>query len=243
MKFRVTTLALFLALVSGPGICQNQMSPTAVGPEVDGFVNSDGTGFFLEISKLVTEAAGYSLDYQTRPLARAVKEFIERSFECYLGADKNSFELETGMSFDLLESEPLYREEVVVLTLKDKPVISSFEDLDAKALGMLLGESVEHFGLSAYRDSIVTVRDLPELVEMLKLGRIDAAIDYAGFYDESTSPFHFDKNFVLQRVNHNINCYRSPRNAIFIEKINAASSRLKNTPAIETILERYSDHF
>lgn len=242
-KFHCITLALFLVLASNSGTAQNQASPITVGPEIDGFIGTDGSGFFLEISRLVTAAAGYDLNYQTRPLARAVKEFSEKSFECYLGADKYSFELELGTRLDLIESEPLYREEVVAMTLKGNPRISSYADLNAKSIGMLLGENAESFGLSAYQDSIVEVRDLDILAEMLRRGRIDVAIDYAGFYDESASPFHFDNKFVLQRVNHNINCYRSPQSLIFIQKINAAHDRLKKTTAIETILNRYSDYF
>lgn len=240
-------LLLPLVFFASPVFCQALQSPPTIGPEIDGWIMPDGKGYFLELSNVISEQAGYKLNYQTRPLARAIREFTNKSFECYLGGEKSALEEHTGNSIDLIESDPFFQEEVAAYTLRIKPRISSLNDLEGKAIGIMLGENAELFGLERFKDSIVLVRDVNVMIEMPKLNRIQVMVDYTfgGSVNESKiqTPFHYDKNFILYRVNHQINCHPSTYSKAFVDGINKAFGSLDNSETLRAIYDRYYEYY
>ena len=243
LKFRYRQLMLLLSFVMSmtlAGVVQGQsrVSPTIVGPEIEGWIEKDGGGFFLEALSVIADEAEYELQFEARPLARSLVEFERGEFECYGSGDRNAIEGYLGKSLEITSSLSFASENLRAFTLREDPRISSLADMRGKTIGIQLGGNLELFGLGEFRDKISEVAEIETLVELLKLGRLDIVVEYNSTFDQFSDVLHFDENLVLYSLENAINCFLSPSTISFIEAVNKGLIELKKRGAIDEIYRR-----
>ena len=211
----IRPLALLLSLVvpltiAGLVHAQDRVSPTIVGPEIEGWIEKNGGGFFHEALVAVAEAAGYELRFESRPLARSLFEFERGDFDCYASGDRTAIEGYLGKPLEIITSQSFETEVLRAFTLRENPRISSLADMRGKTIGIQLGGSPELFGIAEFRDKIIEVPQLDTLVELLKIGRLEIAVDYDSTFSQYSDELHFDESLELYILRNGVNCYLPP---------------------------------
>ena len=228
---------VFLVATSAPA--QQPTAPSIVGPEVELWMEADGSGFMFDAVRMVIADAGYAEQVELRPLARSLAEFEQRKFECYVSGDREAIEGYLGEKLDLISSQSFHIESLHAFTLPGQAAISSLEELRGKSIGIQLGGNPELFGLGAFRDKIIEVPKVHTLMELLKLRRIDVLIDYSSANDMFSGELNYDEGFILYELRHTITCFRNSQNERFIKAVDRTLIKMETEGRIEEIYGRY----
>jgi polar amino acid transport system substrate-binding protein len=142
---------------------------------IDTEKGDDIIGFDIDLAKAITEELGYELKVQDIDFGSLITALDAGNIDLILSGMTPTPEREKQVDF----TDIYYTAHHIVVSLKDSK-IESLEDLEGKTLGVQLGsiqfeeaEKIKEGGV----DIKIENRDrIPQLIQELKTGRIDAAI-------------------------------------------------------------------
>lgn len=183
------------------------------------YTNSDGTGAYWEVIKRVYEPLDIKVETQTLPWSRAKQMVKNRHADAYLG---DYFSDDHGDDY-LYPNWHISIEDPVIVVFKEKfePQWTRYNinALSGKKVSWIRGYGFDSHFLNKVSVIPVTVGDIQQALELLRMDRIDFFLDYRSHID-------------LLNIKHK---------RIYKEKIAKLGEKLfvvfSNTPRSETLLE------
>jgi polar amino acid transport system substrate-binding protein len=141
---------------------------------VDTAVSDEIIGFDIDLANAITEELGYELEVQDIDFGSLITAMNGGKIDLILAGMTPTPDREKQVDF----TDIYYTAHHMIVSLKDSN-IESLEDLDGKTLGVQLGsiQYEEAVKIAEEIDINIENRDrIPQLIQELKTGRIDAAI-------------------------------------------------------------------
>jgi len=205
-----------------------------------GIIEEDGTGPYQLILKEAAKRADVKFSEQVYPLKRAVKMFTNKKVLAIYGMTDAVIE-EVGVD-NIITSYPLGAYKVFIFTPKDRPVISSFEQLQGKRVGGINGYQPYYQSLVENKVDIHYFTHEDQQLERLKLGRIDAIIGFIPDWTPYLDKLHFDAQLPIHVGYDYMSVWNTPAGQAFVNKISPALLSMKLDGTLQKILaERYID--
>lgn len=200
--------------------------------------SGDYIGFDIELTKQIADKLGYELKISNLDFDGLVSALQSKRVDFVASAMNATEERKENVDFssEYLEATSKF------VTLKDSD-IKSLEDLDGKKLGVQLG-SIQDEGAKKLKETqlknleLTTLNKVPDLIQELKAGRIDAVyvdeavaleymeqLDLAGFEDPTASSPGFAIAF--------------PKDSELVEKFNQVLEEMKTNGDIEKLQKEW----
>lgn len=234
--------SVLLAWTIGTSSFAATKSPKFCAVDLDNYIEaSTDSGFFLDLTKAIANEAQVNIDYVILPWNRAVLSMVSGRCQCFLGADPKLAEFYAGnfgKFFSFVSAKPMWIQNLVVYTRKDKPLISSMEELKGKQIGLLLGVSLRHAQLEKLEPNVHRVYSRTSLFQMLKSGRLDAVVAYRPLAKVFGDHFHYDTRLHISTESPGYFCFDKPQHRRFIQKIDEGFSKLKETGRFQRVFRQ-----
>ena len=165
-------LTVFLASFSSSSLANgliNDSKITIVTPEWEHFTESDGSGFYFDLLRLVYEPLGIKIDYKITPWARS-KLMLERNqADAMIGSYKEQEEL-----FHYPD-HPVWLDIAAAAFKTDQENWAGTNSLSMKKVGWIRGYNYDQY-IDVKMD-IIELIDNKQAWKLLSLGRIDFYLD------------------------------------------------------------------
>jgi hypothetical protein len=206
--------------------------------EIQGLFNKTEDGAYDKI--LLEAKRRKNLDFNMKlvsaPRGRALFQTDRK--DCYSPANKKEYVDDQ----QVLASAPFNKAKVFVFTKKGDSKISSLHDLVGMTLGKVRGLRIDI--LNEVNDlKVEEVTQNKQLPLMLKLGRIDAFVDFAPdiIYTLSKTPsekdiIDFDNKFYLFSADNSVICFQNKDTENFIQGLNGAIHEMYQDGTLKKIL-------
>lgn len=151
------------------------MGTSADYPPFEYIKNGDIIGFDVDVAGLIAKDLGVTLEIKDMEFAGLLPAMNSKHVDFVMATLTASSEREKHADF----SEAYYHSPVTMV-VRDVDGISSLTDLSGKTVGVQLGSTWERFAKSKQKSikdlEVMSINKGPQMLEELKLGRVDAVI-------------------------------------------------------------------
>lgn len=236
------TLPLFLAF----GFCwpsATVAAPKFCGIDLDHFIEaSTDSGFYLELAKKISKKGNVPFEYVILPWQRAAYSMASGRCQCFMGGDAEVAKFYAGPFaglVDFISTKPMWTQNLVIYTRKDRPKITGLEQLKGKQIGIVLGIDLKHAKLEPYKKTVHRIYSRVSLFSMLKMERLDAVVAYWPLARVFGDDFHFDKRLKLTTENPGFFCLNNSRTKKVLSQMDEGFRKLKKEGAFQKDFDRH----
>ncbi|KGP91602.1 ABC transporter substrate-binding protein [Pontibacillus chungwhensis BH030062] len=204
--------------------------------------NSDEiVGFDIDIAKHITEELGYELKIENMDFSGLIAALNSNKVDFVFAGMSPNEKREKQVDF----SDIYYEAHNAVVSMEDTS-IEELSDLQGKKIGVQLGSIQEGKAKELqeeYEGIEVIQRDLiPQLVEELKTGRIDAAI-----IEDSVTSGYLEKNekltqFILDPNTSKGSAAAFPDDSELVEEFNEEIEKMKESGKMDELIKKWFEN-
>ncbi len=180
-----------------------------------GVSNEDGSGFLTQNARYIVKRAGVDVDFQLLTVARILLEF-KQSKSCVMGGNELLAYRLAGVK--AIASAPMMPMKFHIYTMKDRPIVTSLEQLRNKRIGVIHGLENMLPGLDKLGE-LVPVVYAGQVFGMARLGRVDALIASGLESPQLTREMHYNPDTSVFSYFHRIICFNTKDNRAFLDAI------------------------
>lgn len=231
------TLSALTSLTAAPKSAEQELRVALTGKYPPfSFYSSEGklVGFDVDVSRLIAESAGLSLEITTTEWDGILAGLIADKYDAIIGSMAVTPERKKRVLF----SEPYYVSGAqLFIRQSETNLYSSISDLDDKVIGVGLGETYEHFIRSKHPEiKVQAYKSTVDIFQDMQNGRLDAFCTdrLVGLYQIQKGDMPFvPAGALLYREN--IAIPVSPHNKNLLKKINGALDTINSNGELDRL--------
>lgn len=201
------------------------------------------SGFWADMYRQIVAGLVSPLEFVALPFKRSLVDFKTEKFDCIWSVDKKLL-AQVGLDVTyFIESDIIFESGQYVFLAQGQLEISSLDGLRGKRVGIGGGSSYEDY-LRSIDAKIVLLSDQDSKLRMLENHRIDAFIGWTPdtlILEQNAirKSALLDNAFKLSSSGVAFSCHNTPKNTLFIEKLNAAIKAYKTSDQFRALFETY----
>ena len=197
--------------------------------------NGEIVGMDIDIARFIAAELGYSLRIESMDFNGLIAALQTGRIDFAMSAMSATEERKKNVDF----SSVYYIARNMIVSRKDEP-LETVEALEGRTVGTQLGSTQDLFAEKLPGIRLKKLNRIPELIQELKTGRIDAAIveDAVAVGMTSANP-ELTLSFVPSEDESNGYAIAFPKGSPFVEDFDAVLANMKQSGQIDALIDRW----
>lgn len=204
--------------------------------EVSGFdlpelITPTSSGYYDRLLTKIFSSSGFDVHFVPGPINRARRQFLSRKTDCLLPVGDTAAKAYELAADQVLTSEPMNYSRIYVFSLKSHKKLDSIEAMKQSDIVFRLGYDIPEEVVEA-DIPITTVSTATNGINMLKIGRADAFMEYVPDFfliakQEKFEDWHYEPGLHFKDAPELVLCHKSELTQNFLAKFNLVLAEMR----------------